>query len=132
MNGIDTIGSWDFNPTIPRTPLRTGSGEDPFASFSIAPSPIHTLPHRRSSSTNQPSLPDLRNALRTRESSRTGSHRRQVSFDGGGNTSPPVSPKTANGFSLSGSVHFEEPARVGETAKEGAGENDLSKEAASR
>ncbi|GJN90381.1 hypothetical protein Rhopal_003392-T1 [Rhodotorula paludigena] len=132
LNGIDTIGSWDFNPTIPRTPLRTGSGEDPFASFSIAPSPIHTLPHRRSSSSNQPSLPDLRNALRTRESSRTGSHRRQVSFDGGGDTSPPISPKTANGFSLSGSVHFEEPARVGETAKEVASENDLSKEAASR
>ncbi|BGP41566.1 hypothetical protein JCM10449v2_005557 [Rhodotorula kratochvilovae] len=106
LNGMDTVGSWNFNETIPRALLRNGSTDsgDPFASFSLAPSPLHTIA-RRSSVDQRTPLHVVANG-RSREPS---SHRRQVSFDGdAGRETPPVSPRTTNGFSLSGSVHFEE------------------------
>ncbi|GAA6003731.1 hypothetical protein JCM10207_003568 [Rhodosporidiobolus poonsookiae] len=133
----NTIGSWDFNATVPNTPVGAKSFEDPFATFSSAPSPLGTLPRRQSSSSSA-HPPDLRGSLlfnavsasasasnspvrapdRRREGSRTSSHRRQRSLDQQQQyrDSPPVSPRTANGFSLSGSVTFElpEPAEQGE------------------
>ncbi|GAA6049113.1 hypothetical protein JCM3770_003892 [Rhodotorula araucariae] len=124
MIGMDTVGSWNFNETIPRAPLRTGSTDcgDPFASFSLAPSPMDTIAHRRSSVDQRPPLHAVSNG-RSREPSRASSHRRQVSFDGdAAKETPPVSPRTTAGFSLSGSIHFEEePEDVGHSdeAKEG-------------
>ncbi|GAA5840989.1 hypothetical protein JCM11251_006775 [Rhodosporidiobolus azoricus] len=151
--GLDTVGSWNFVDTIPNTPVGARGFSypeaDPFANFSTAPSPMGSLAQRRASATSSsyPAVPapgttspDLRGTLlfggafaadRRREPSRGSSrHRRQFSSEGGGQggseTSPPVSPRTANGFSLSGSVHFEEPEEV-EHAKE-KGEGDKGKE----
>ncbi|GAA5914634.1 hypothetical protein JCM6882_001224 [Rhodosporidiobolus microsporus] len=142
--GLDTIGSWDFVATVPNTPVGAkGFADDPFANFNIAPSysPLSTIAQRRSSSSSSvpatQASPDLRGTLlfggaaaeeRRREASRgSSSHRRQVSFDGGARegseTSPPVSPRTANGFSLSGSVHFEEPEPI-EGVKEEEGKEE--------
>lgn len=119
LAAIDTVGSlWNFqstvhsNSTTPRSPLRSGSTDssvaDPFASFSLAPSPVHTLAHRRSSVDQRAPLQSVVANGRTREASRSSSHRRQVSFDGEGGREGGAQP--AGGFALSGSVHFEEEA----------------------
>ncbi|GAA5841845.1 hypothetical protein JCM9279_003128 [Rhodotorula babjevae] len=89
LSGIDTVSSlWNFqstvHSTVPRSPLRSGSTSsdpaDPFASFSLAPSPVHTLAHRRSSADQRAPLQGV--VGRAREASRGSStHRRQVSFD---------------------------------------------------
>ncbi|GAA5889674.1 hypothetical protein JCM5296_002428 [Sporobolomyces johnsonii] len=126
----DTIGSWNFQPTMPGTPAKSPSSavfEDPFASFSTTNSPYVTLP-RRGSSTSQPPTPTLelrtmslsgfpnfRERERKRDSSRaSSSHRRQISFD---LDTPPRSPMSTLGLMLSESVHFEEPEAV-ENAEE--------------
>ncbi|EGU11250.1 STE/STE20/FRAY protein kinase [Rhodotorula toruloides ATCC 204091] len=109
----DTFASWDFNPTVLHTPQRTTSSDDPFDGFSAAPSPLHP---RRSFSFQQ--QPDLRGSLRLgptsrdRDTSKASSHRRGISFDL--DPSPATSPRTTAGFSLTGSVHFEEPEAVTE------------------
>ncbi|GAA6032246.1 hypothetical protein JCM8097_007143 [Rhodosporidiobolus ruineniae] len=149
---FNTVGSWNFNETVPNTPVGSKMFEpDPFANFSTAPSPLNTLAHRRRSSSSQvspsPTSPELRGSLafvssaatnggagtpsstsRRREASRTSSHRRTVSFDGRNgeeDLSPPVSPRTLNGFSLSGSVHFEEPEPIeGSAEAGGAGDGE--------
>ncbi|GAA5852405.1 hypothetical protein JCM8547_006770 [Rhodosporidiobolus lusitaniae] len=131
----NTVGSWNFNATVPNTPVGAKGFDDPFASFSTAPSPLNTIAQRRLSATTaspklgSPSSPDLRGAVssfrggsaeRRRERSRSSTHSRQrsISFHddvaasaAAADDSPPVSPRTLNGFSstLSGSVHYEEP-----------------------
>jgi hypothetical protein len=119
----DTFASWDFNPTVLHTPQRTTSSDDPFDGFSAAPSPLH--PRRSFSSQQQ--QPDLRGSLRfgptsrERDASKASSHRRGISFDL--DHSPATSPRTAAGFSLTGSVHFEEPeAQQAADEKEKGGE----------
>ncbi|GAA5900519.1 hypothetical protein JCM8208_000522 [Rhodotorula glutinis] len=90
LAGIDTVSSfWNFqstvHSTVPRTPtMRSGSTStstdgDPFASFSLAPSPVHTLAHRRSSADQRAPLQGVVAAHgRAREASRGSStHRRQ-------------------------------------------------------
>ncbi|GAA5991205.1 hypothetical protein JCM10908_006586 [Rhodotorula pacifica] len=102
----DSIGSWNFNPTL-HSPLRTLSGEDPFESFSVGPSPT-------TSRFRSPSASDSRRSLRIgangrpRELSRSG-HRRGISFD---DPSYPPSPTSTTSAlpSLSGGVHFEPPS----------------------
>ncbi|GAA5880311.1 hypothetical protein JCM3774_006724 [Rhodotorula dairenensis] len=104
----DSIGSWNFNPTL-HTPLRTLSGDDPFESFSVGPSP--TTSRFRSPSAVSDSRRSFRIGAngRPREPSKSG-HRRGISFDDASSYPPsPTSPTSALP-SLSGSVHFEPPS----------------------
>lgn len=99
----DSIGSWNFNPTL-HTPLRTVSGEDPFESFSVGPSPTTSRFRSPSASDSRWSLRIGANG-RPREPSRSG-HRRGVSFDNSSHPPSPTSP-TFPLPSLPGSVLFE-------------------------
>ncbi|CEQ43110.1 SPOSA6832_05008 [Sporobolomyces salmonicolor] len=126
----DTIGSWDFQSTMPGTPAKTpnsGIFEDPFASFSTTNSPYSTFLRRGSSASQPPTptleqrtslfgLPNFRERERKRDSSRApSSHRRQISFD---LDTPPSSPISTLGLVLSESVRFEEPDAVEQAEKE--------------
>ncbi|BGP17810.1 hypothetical protein JCM10213_001689 [Rhodosporidiobolus nylandii] len=141
QQGWDTIGSWNFNETVPNTPVGAKSfSTDPFATFDIAPSPLGNMAQRRSSASTpqKTTSPDLRGSLifggaaieRRREASRASSHRRGVSFDMGATDSPPVSPR-AKPSTLSESVHFEEQELIAEVERERAnaasGEGDEGK-----
>lgn len=103
MQDVDTIGSWNFNPTL-HSPLRTPSGEDPFAGFSVAPSPI-------SSKFRSPSASEGRRSWRMgangqlQSASRAASHRRGLSFDDGSFPPSPASP-TSPAPVPSGGVRF--------------------------
>ncbi|POY73322.1 hypothetical protein BMF94_3657 [Rhodotorula taiwanensis] len=101
----DSIGSWNFNPTL-NSPLRTLSGEDPFASFSVGPSPTGSRFRSPSAADSRRSV-RISTSARPREGSRA-SHTRGVSFD---DHSFPPSPTTAGpGIpSLSSSIHLERP-----------------------
>ncbi|GAA5988203.1 hypothetical protein JCM11641_001611 [Rhodosporidiobolus odoratus] len=136
QQGWDTIGSWNFTATVPNTPVGA-KGFDPFAHFDSAPSPLSSVAQRRSSSSTQArASTDLRGTLlfggaaatppsrsmdRRREGSRASSHRRGLSVEY--QDSPPISPLTQNGFSLSGSVHFEEPEPAERNSTAGDGES---------
>ncbi|GAA5933627.1 uncharacterized protein JCM15063_001365 [Sporobolomyces koalae] len=66
----DTIASWDFNSTLPSTPLSARRpSEDPFASFSTTNSPYNTLPSR--SMSNLPSPLHTLEMIHPRDSSRS-------------------------------------------------------------
>ena len=112
LAGIDTVSSlWNFqstvHSTVPRSPLRSGSissDPDPFASFSLAPSPVHTVAHRRSSADQRAALQGVGGA-RAREASRGSStHRRQVSFDAGEGAGA----REGGGYAPREEVHVEE------------------------
>lgn len=113
LSGDDSIASWDFNSTMPTSPilrdspsLRSGSESDPFANFSMPPSASFSARRRPGTVSSIDTFSSQPGAsLRKREGSSTsfGGHRRGVSFDlADSDGRPPMSPRTANGFTHPG------------------------------